>query len=182
MIEIDREAILNGTPEKQFIIAQKELHANFNETTAKSYKEIYEKLPLSFILDHSREIFSEPYYGMKFYTSLVKSNLINPLRCDAEEAKIKEYADTIKDKVSVEQMQLFHEMSTAFKDSISYAMKDIMKPVLVDYDKGLEYIDEIFDFLYEGKLSGDTTILDGAAEEIFGSSIAQVHRIASEIS
>ena len=175
MIELDRESILHATPEKCYIAALGKLHANFNEETAQAFYDSYKDMPLSFIMDHSREIFSEPYHGLSFYQGIIDHELMNPFKTESEIEKIEDYMNSLNSKnANPRQLLAIQDMYKKFLQSVSYGISSIMKPVLIDYDNADDFLVEVYDFLYEGMKSGDTKLLDMAAEQIFGSEIPQV--------
>lgn len=74
MALIDKEYILNSNPTKKLRVAFENMKSNYNDSSAKAYMETYKDQPLAFIIENSRYIFSEPMYGLKFYTESVLSN------------------------------------------------------------------------------------------------------------
>ena len=99
MANLDVEKILNGTPDKAFLNARESLAADYNETTANEFFYTYCDQPLSFILRHSREIFSETYFGYSFYLNLMKKECcLDPRVYEVEAEKIQEYIDEANSK------------------------------------------------------------------------------------
>ena len=62
MPELDYEKILYSNPAKKLRIMHENLKQNFSETYAKDYSSVYTQQSLSFLLENSRYIFSEPIY------------------------------------------------------------------------------------------------------------------------
>jgi len=72
-MSIDIERIINGTPDKRIVNAYNTLKNDYTEENAGRYKEVYSNEPISSILDNAEIIFSEPYFGTKFFIDLVNS-------------------------------------------------------------------------------------------------------------
>ena len=73
-MSIDIERIINGTPDKRIVNAYNTLKNDYTEENAGRYKEVYSNEPISSILDNAEIIFSEPYFGTKFFIDLVNSS------------------------------------------------------------------------------------------------------------
>lgn len=98
MASLDVEKILTGTPEKAFLAARKALADEYNETTANEFFYTYCEQPLSFILKHSREIFSETYFGYDFYLDLIDQYTYDPRVYVTEAEKVRNYVDEAREK------------------------------------------------------------------------------------
>lgn len=98
MASLDVEKILTGTPEKAFLAARKALADEYNETTANEFFYTYCDQPLSFILKHSREIFSETYFGYDFYLDLIDQYTYDPRVYVIEAEKVRNYVDEAREK------------------------------------------------------------------------------------
>ena len=77
MSKIDVNKVINGTPKKVLLNAFENLKTDYNESSASEYMSLYSNQPLSFIIENSEYIFSEPYCGLTFYESIV----LNPKNC-----------------------------------------------------------------------------------------------------
>ena len=96
---LDRTKIFNGTPQKRFDLARKELeNGPYTEERAKEFFASYSEASLSFILKNSRNIFSELYYGYGFYRNIILNFPVNPRLYRSEIAKVKEYIGVAKAK------------------------------------------------------------------------------------
>lgn len=111
MPELDKEKILNGTLEKRFVNGRLDLEKDYTKSNAYSFFYVYNEAPISFILQHSRDIFSETYYGFAFYMDIIKNKPINPLRYPDELAKAKTVLDKArKSKLPTEQIEMFSSL------------------------------------------------------------------------
>ena len=97
-VVLDHEKILNGTPEKRFLRTRAELMNNYDETSAHEFFYTYCDFPLSLILKHSRDIFSETYFGYDFYFDIVKKYLHDPRAYLEEREKVSKYIELAREK------------------------------------------------------------------------------------
>lgn len=151
MASLDRELILTGTPEKRFSVARAELSEDYNQTAAEQFFYTYCDQPLSFIMKHSREIFSETYYGYDFYLDLIKRYTYDPRVYAREAVKIRDYIDLAeKNKLPKEQIDKYYsllELVTEYANSyrnLAYTMDAGARCV-----HGEELYSYIFDTIYE---------------------------------
>ena len=77
---LNNDRILNGTPEKRLIQAYDKMKSNYTEESANEFSKSYVTESLSFILDNSSKIFSEPYVGYGFYKDIITECAIPPMR------------------------------------------------------------------------------------------------------
>lgn len=116
MSEINIEAILNGTPVKRINNAHNKLvQEGLTESSAKNFFDVYSAEPLSAILECSREIFSEPYYGTSFYiekvctpnSCLFLSKALNKTGYESELEKVSTFIEEVKNKIPENQLALY---------------------------------------------------------------------------
>ena len=112
MALIDKDVILNSNPTKKLRIAFENLKSNYNDSNAKAYMESYKDQPLAFIIENSRYIFSEPMYGLKFYSESVISNNHAFLFTEYEEEKekIETYLEENGNNMPEAQRQMYEEL------------------------------------------------------------------------
>lgn len=178
MSSLNVEGILTGTPEKVFATARKELVADYNETSANEFFYSYCEEPLSFILSHSREIFSETYFGYDFYRDLIDHYTYDPRTYATEAVKVRAYIDLAK-KQNVPDYQLA-KYDELLELLIQYdaTYRNLAKALQIggSSENGEEFLTLVFDYLYEidrHKTSADDGeaimhMMDNAAETIFG--------------
>jgi hypothetical protein len=100
-MSIDIERIINGTPDKRIVNAYNTLKNDYTEENAGRYKEVYSNEPISSILDNAEIIFSEPYFGTKFFIDLVNSPwAIWFTRYEDTYSKISNFYDTYATKMN----------------------------------------------------------------------------------
>ena len=73
MANLNMDRILNGNPNKRFIIAFENMRKDYNEDTAHALYDIYSSESLGFVMEHLDEIVKESYYGVPFLENLVKT-------------------------------------------------------------------------------------------------------------
>lgn len=106
---INKEKILNESPKKRLIIGFNNLKQNFNESNALEYANLYKDSSLSFILENSRMIFSEPFFGYEFYSDIIcgdEEYCAFP-QYEIELEKINNYIDENQDKMTPEQLAMY---------------------------------------------------------------------------
>lgn len=127
-MSIDIERIINGTPDKRIINAYNTLKNDYTEENAGRYKEVYSNEPIKSILDNAEIIFSEPYFGTKFFIDLVNSPwAIWFTRVEEIQDKVISFFDTHSSKMNDTQRNLLSELVEAIsrksreKNTINYA-------------------------------------------------------------
>lgn len=121
MPELDYNAILFGNPVKKLIAKHAELQESFSEDLAKDYSKIYMEQPLSFLLENSRYIFSEPMYGLDYYKEKI-SDKTTYLECapayPEELEKVEAFVEAYGKKMSPEQKTKYDELVTLLQEKV----------------------------------------------------------------
>lgn len=170
---IDKERILNESPKKRLIIGFNNLKNNFNESTALEYSNLYKDKSLSFILENSRLIFSEPFYGYEFYSDVVcgDEEFCAFPKYETELEKINSFIDENQDKMPPEQLKMY----TDLRDKLVAKMQDCkntttMSNYIADRTpEGEEFANRIPDAVYaykQGIECNDTEKCENAKTEI----------------
>lgn len=127
-MSIDIERIINGTPDKRIVNAYNTLKNDYTEENAGRYKEVYSNESVKSILDNAEIIFSEPYFGTKFFIDLVNSPwAIWFTRVEEIQDKVISFFDTHSSKMNDTQRNLLTELVEAIsrksreKNTINYA-------------------------------------------------------------
>lgn len=112
MALIDRDAILNSNPTKRLRIAFENMKSNYTDSSANLYMETYKNQPLAFIIENSRYIFSEPIYGLKFYTESVLNNEYAFMftEYENEKEKIESYIEENGNKMPEAQKKMYEDL------------------------------------------------------------------------
>lgn len=149
-MSIDIERIINGTPDKRIVNAYNTLKNNYTEENAGRYKEVYSNEPISSILDNAEIIFSEPYFGTKFFIDLVNSPwAIWFTRYEDIYSKISNFYDTYATK-----------MNEVQKENLA-KLQDAMHSKLIESGNVINYAYYIRDNI--GDIESD--LLDAISEE-----------------
>ena len=149
-MSIDIERIINGTPDKRIVNAYNTLKNDYTEENAGRYKEVYSNEPISSILDNAEIIFSEPYFGTKFFIDLVNSPwAIWFTRYEDIYSKISNFYDTYATK-----------MNEVQKEKLAI-LQDTMHRRLIESGNVINYAYYIRDNI--GDIESD--LLDAVSEE-----------------
>lgn len=149
-MSIDIERIINGTPGKRIVNAYNTLKNDYTEENAGRYKEVYSNEPISSILDNAEIIFSEPYFGTKFFIDLVNSPwAIWFTRYEDIYSKISNFYDTYATK-----------MNEVQKENLA-KLQDAMHSKLIESGNVINYAYYIRDNI--GDIESD--LLDAVSEE-----------------
>lgn len=182
MASLNVEEILTGTPEKAFLAARKELAEDYNETSANEFFYSYCEQPLSFILRHSRDIFSETYFGYDFYVDLIDHYTYDPRTYATEAGKVREYIDLAKERKlpsnQIEKYEILLERLIQYSSANTNFCKCMN--IAASSEGADDFFENVFDYLYDieqekkmisfnGSEADDILIkLDNLAEAIFG--------------
>lgn len=149
-MSIDIERIINGTPDKRIVNVYNTLKNDYTEENAGRYKEVYSNEPISSILDNAEIIFSEPYFGTKFFIDLVNSPwAIWFTRYEDIYSKISNFYDTYATK-----------MNEVQKENLA-KLQDAMHSKLIESGNVINYAYYIRDNI--GDIESD--LLDAVSEE-----------------
>lgn len=148
MALVDVNTILNSNPTKRLRIAFNNLKQNYTVENAEAYKKMYEGAPLSFIIENSRYIFSEPMFGYNFYKEHVIENPYALMfeNYEDEILKISTYITECGDKVPSKQKEMYNllcsEMEKKYNDT--YSTRMILRHANTD-----EYVQESYETLID---------------------------------
>lgn len=123
-LNIDR--IINATPQKRFINAYNAMKgvnedgsSRYTKESAESFFNTYENQALSFILDNSRYIFSESYYGTDFYKDCINSNFFTSFsQLGKEYEKVNKFLTKNKNKMGSAQKLKIESVLRVLEDKI----------------------------------------------------------------
>lgn len=147
MPNFDKNRIFNESPTKVLKREYENLRADFSKLNAMRYKTFYESSPLSFILENSSLIFSEPYRGLDFYKSIMENSLIPFPAWEKEIGKVTTYLSEHKDQMSDTQRSEYENLL-----SIMESKYEQRKNSICLYDAMMEDGQEtwdMYDDLYE---------------------------------
>lgn len=181
MSEIDQYKILTGTLEKKFAFERAKLAEDYDEGSAEDFFYIYKDAALSFILRHSREIFSETYYGYPFYLNIVGNVILDPASYQSELKKVEDFIGEATNKGlpkhQIDKYYVVHEMLTGMVNMLAPFTRIL--DLVRQSENGPEFLELFFDALYDVRLELDkfrdddyclkhvATHLDYVAEMIF---------------
>lgn len=123
---VDVNRIINGTPEKRILNAYNKMKENYTEATAQEFKDVYIKESDSSILDSSRMIFSEPYFGLDYYKEILESvSNYGFTRLYNESDKIHSFVEENGSLMNEEQKKIYEE-AVSFVDNLLAHRKNAM--------------------------------------------------------
>ena len=147
MASLDVNKILNESKPKVLIREFNNLKEDYTRINAVKYKGLYENEDLSFILDYSRFIFSEPMKGFAFYKNIIETQDIPVDRMFSEYEKLDEFLDENEKHMSDEQKNMYEELKIAFEKQMKEVVP-IISLVTMD-DPSIFY--PLYDALYRIK-------------------------------
>lgn len=154
---VNIEKIINGTPQKRLLNGYNRMKENYTEASAQEYYDIYKDEPLSFLLENSRIIFSEPYYGYKYYKEAIE-NISN---CDftvieSESEKVRTYLEENGSSMSVNQRQMYEVLDNTINNVLEHTKNTRIYA---------SYIKENIDDRFEEKLSNAMFIYENSEDK-----------------
>lgn len=115
---VDVNRIINGTPEKRILNAYNKMKENYTESSAQEFKDVYIKESDSSILNSSRLIFSEPYFGLDYYKEILESvSNYGFTRLYNESDKIHSFVEEKGPLMNEEQRKIYSE-AVSFVDEL----------------------------------------------------------------
>ena len=142
---VDINRVINGTPEKVLMNNYNKMKENYTEASAQEFYQSYSNEPLSFLLENSRLIFSEPYFGCDYY----KEAVLNNANCsftsiESEYEKVQDFLNENGSLMSETQRAKYTEL----KNGLSALMENTKNTRIY-----ADYIKEKIDDTFEEKLS-----------------------------
>lgn len=167
---VNKERILNENPYKRLRIGFENLKENYNESSALAYSELYKDKPLTFVMENSRYIFSEPYYGYGFYKNIIlgenEFGIFHEYGNELE--KIRVYISENEESMPASQKEMYEVLEKELSEKIDrmsnvilmaeYTMEDnpdntpilCMLDALYEYTSATEEKQEELDYVIEG--------------------------------
>ena len=156
MPELNIDRILNENPTKVLMREYANLKSDYTKMNAIKYKSLYESASLSFILENSSCIFTEPMYGCDFYKSIMESQLIPFDMLLGEYDKVFEYTNTNLKKMSETQKEKYTALLECVKDRCDSTRNscNLYTSMMENAEEARHY----YDVMYEQKKSGNLDI------------------------
>lgn len=143
IFDIDR--IVNGTPQKRLINGYEKMKENYTESSAQEFLATYNNEPLSFLLENSRMIFSEPYYGCSYYKEAIVNNACcNFTALEKEYEKVQDYLEENGSNMNESQKNIYDDLMSSMKTLLEHTKNTRVYA---------SYIKENIDDTFEEKLS-----------------------------
>lgn len=152
---INRDKILYGSPKKRLIIGFENLKQNFTEEAALEYSKLYKDQALSFIIENSRLIFAEPYYGYDFYkeTMCGENEYVAFPKYRSEIDKLNTFIDDNQNKMPADQLSMYVNLRDRLMGKLDdYKNSETLIGYCADKDpKAAELASNISDKVYDYK-------------------------------
>lgn len=149
---LNKDEILNGTPQKRFDKKYEELKKNYTEETAQEFYNTYKDESLSFILKNLSLILSEGcYFGAKFILDIVNNNFIPFHKIASVQTIVEEKID----KCNGLNMDydngtgLYYEIKEILDDELKVLKNTINLSMIACKSGGEEMLNTVFDYIYE---------------------------------
>ena len=165
---IDINRILNESPKKRLIIGNEKLKQNFTKEAASAYKDIYKDQPLSFIIENSRLIFSEPYFGTAFYENAILGDneycIFNEY--GKEKEKVDEFIKENGENMPSEQLNIYTDLASKINQKISSNRNTIFLSKYAtekteNKDFEIKLADALYEFVnHDGDLDKVTSLME----------------------
>lgn len=155
MSNINIDKVLFGTDQKLLDARYNEMMTDFSEEKASKFYETYKDKSLSFILKNAYKIIKEPYYGTSFFINLVSESFV-PFHKINEILHIsKEICDESSNLALPYDQKDSYIVLKNMIEKIKKTYKNTISLFEIACSKnGEEYIDTVYDYLYEIKDHG----------------------------
>ena len=162
--ELNKDRIFNESPKKVLIREFTNLKSDYTKMNALKYKSFYENKSLSFILENSRYIFSEPIRGYDFYKKVITESIIPFGKLDDEVIKVDQYIQENSNNMSETQKSMYDELLSLMEEkceSVKYstALYDMMM-------ENSESMMGVYDSIYEDTKESDDNDITNPFESI----------------
>lgn len=166
MPELNKDRIFNESSKKVLIREFNALKSDYSKLNAIKYFSLYENESLSFIIENSRYIFSEPIKGLGFYKEMVESNKLPFDKILEEKNKIDNFITEHVESMSEKQANEYRELSNTINMKYENNKNSIhlYESIMDEGDNTACY-----DALYEYHKSHDEKYLDTIRNVIFES-------------
>ena len=167
MAILDNEKIISSSYDKIIKNGYDNLKENFSKENALSYYESYKDAPLHTILEESRYIFSEPYYGVDFYDNIIESVMVPFYRYEIEYEKVDDFINQNKRHINPDQLERLESVREHLSEKME-STKHSNELMQLSFERGsMDYIDQAFDYLYESDRDDDSSVYDVLTESIY---------------
>lgn len=153
-MSLDSYKILNGTLEKRFNRERRAMAEGYNQSSAQDFFYVYRDAPLPFILLHSRDIFSETFFGYPFYRDLISNAIIDPEEYQIELSKVIKFIEDGKAKrMPMAQLNMYEGLSDQISDMVdAYSHITYIVQKVKESENGEDFLNMVFNGLYDVRL------------------------------
>ena len=154
---LNKDEILNGTPQKRFDKKYEELKKNYTEETAQEFYNTYKDESLPFILKNLSLILSEGcYFGAEFILNIVNNNFIPFHKIASVQTIVEEKIDKCNGlNVDYDNgTELYYEIKEILDDELKALKNTIDLSMIACKSGGEEMLNTVFDYVYEISKTG----------------------------
>lgn len=150
MAKVNVDVVLHGNPVKNLIIARNKMKSDYTQESAREYLESYVGMPVSMVLENSRMIFSEPYYGYDFYKNIItEASCIFP-HYEEELYKVSSFISESADAMGKQQLSMYQELETLLENKCEeYKNSSLVFEYAKDHGYSTESMTDLADLIYE---------------------------------
>lgn len=153
MAYINTDRILNESPKKRLIIGFENLQKNYTKENALEYANLYNSESLSFLLENSRMIFSESFYGKDFFKDVMCNKEHECCCFDKYKEQLECVINFIEDKgsrMSEVQRKEFEDLAEALRLKIKGMSNTItMAEYALEHTEDKDFSTKLSDALYK---------------------------------
>lgn len=153
MAYINTDRILNESPKKRLIIGFENLQKNYTKENALEYANLYNSESLSFLLENSRMIFSESFYGKDFFKDVMCNKEHECCCFDKYKEQLECVINFIEDKgsrMSEVQRKEFEDLAEALRLKIKGMSNTItMAEYALEHTVDKDFSTKLSDALYK---------------------------------
>lgn len=168
MAILDIEKIVNGTPTKRINNGYKKMSSNYTKESAQEYYDIYSKEPhLSFLLENSRIIFSEPYYGADYYESIITGDTCCFSSLNNEYDKVASFLEENGPNMSESQFNKYKSLSLVLESLMERTKNTRMYAEFIKEHKDENFENGLSEALFTYEKCNDDTAIYEIMESIY---------------
>jgi hypothetical protein len=148
---LDTEKIINGTPQKRLINGYNRMKENYTAESAQEYGTIYKNEPLSFLVENSRMIFSEPYEGKSYYENAMNENTCCFTAIESELSKVEEYLESGSKAMSDSQKVMYEGLENTLRTLSDNTKNTRMYASYIKEEKSNSFEKDLSDALFKNE-------------------------------
>lgn len=149
MFDIDKDKVFYMSKKKVLIREFNNLKSDYSKYNVLKYKSLYVNASLSFILENSQYIFTEPMMGCEFYKNVITSYAIPFHLMESECDKVSDYIEKHMNDMSDCQKELYFDLKNAVDNRYENMKNSIhlYVSIMENADSVIKYYDALYDYM-----------------------------------